>query len=250
MKRIHVPEINMRYWLAITFASIFGTNLGDLYAHDSGFGLLGGLWLLVALAAVTFLSERKDDRPHEVYYWLAIVIIRTGATNIADYLRHSLPAVALAGGLVALLTGLAWLSHVQAARKATVSAGVPDTDAVYWGAMLTAGVLGTVLGDDCSHLIGQGAASVALGALLVVALMLPQGGAASIGAYWTTVAIARTAGTAIGDWLAESKFLNIGLPASTALSGITFIAILILFTLGNSSDAFLLLRAQELGVGA
>ena len=229
MKRIHVPEINMRYWLAITFASIFGTNLGDLYAHESGFGLLGGLWLLVALAAVTFLIERRDDRAHEAYYWLAIVIIRTGATNIADYLRHSLPAVALAVGLVALLAALAGLSYVRDARKATVSAGVPDTDALYWAAMLTAGVLGTVLGDDCSHLIGQGAASVALGTLLGIALMLPQGGAASIGAYWTTVAIARTAGTAIGDWLAEGKLLNIGLPASTALSGITFVAILMIW---------------------
>jgi len=229
MKRIHVPEINMRYWLAITFASIFGTNLGDLYAHESGFGLLGGLWLLVALAAAVFLIERRDDRAHEAYYWLAIVIIRTGATNIADYLRHSLPAVALAGGLVALLAALAGLSHVRVARKATATAGVPDTDAIYWAAMLTAGVLGTVLGDDCSHLLGQRPASVALGVLLGIALMLPQGGAASIGTYWTTVAIARTAGTAIGDWLAESKFLNIGLPLSTLLSGITFVAILIVW---------------------
>ena len=229
MKRIHVPEINMRYWLAITFASIFGTNLGDLYAHESGFGLLGGLWLLVALAAAAFLIERTDDRAHEAYYWLAIVIIRTGATNIADYLRHSLPGVALAVGLVALLAALAGLSHVRDARKATVSTGVPDTDALYWGAMLTAGVLGTVLGDDCSHLFGQGAASVVLGVLLAIALMLPPGGAASIGAYWTTVAIARTAGTAIGDWFAETKLLSIGLPLSTLLSGATFAAILIVW---------------------
>ncbi len=110
-----------------------------------------------------------------------------------------------------------------------MSADLPDTDAIYWAAMLTAGVLGTVLGRRCSHLLGQGRASVALGVLLGIALMLPQGGAASIGTYWTTVAIARTAGTAIGDWLAENRLLNIGLPLSTLSSGVAFVAILILW---------------------
>lgn len=227
MKRMHVPEINIRYWLAITVASIFGTNLGDLYAHESGLGLLGGLWILIALAAVAFVIERRDDRAHETYYWLAIVVIRTGATNVADYLRHSLPAVPLAVGLVALMAALVLMARARVARRtSTTGPRLPDTDAVYWAAMLTAGVLGTVLGDDCSHLFGQGAASAALAALLGGILLLPQGGAASVGAYWMTVAVARTAGTAIGDWLAESKLLDIGLPQSTLLSGITFVAIL------------------------
>ncbi|MDB5866617.1 MAG: putative integral rane protein, partial [Betaproteobacteria bacterium] len=41
MKRVHVPTIDGRYWMAITLASIFGTNLGDFYAHQSGLGLIG-----------------------------------------------------------------------------------------------------------------------------------------------------------------------------------------------------------------
>jgi len=43
MKAIHVPRINARYWYAITLASVFGTNLGDSYSHDSGLGI--GDWL-------------------------------------------------------------------------------------------------------------------------------------------------------------------------------------------------------------
>src|SRR3954467_8729320 len=86
MKTYHLPTVDARYWMAITLASIFGTNLGDLYAHESGLGLLGGLPILGALFACIFLIERFDRLSHDAYYWLCIIIMRTGATNIADYL--------------------------------------------------------------------------------------------------------------------------------------------------------------------
>jgi hypothetical protein len=38
--------------------------------------------------------------------------------------------------------------------------------------------------------------------------------------------VARTDGTAIGDWLAESKALEFGLPLATVLSGIAFVGLL------------------------
>ena len=72
--------------------------------------------------------------------------------------------------------------------------------------MLTAGVFGTVVGDVCEHVIGEGAALVALSAVLLVVLFVGSRRAAQVIAlYWATVAVARTAGTAIGDWLAENK---------------------------------------------
>ena len=86
MKNIHVPRIDARYWSAITLASVFGTNLGDFYAHESGFGIWLGVAILLAIAAVAFAVERTDKLTHQFYYWFVIIIIRTGATNIADYL--------------------------------------------------------------------------------------------------------------------------------------------------------------------
>ena len=56
MQARHVPAIDGRYWAGITLASIFGTNLGDLYAHESGLGLLGGLPIATLLSGVTFAS--------------------------------------------------------------------------------------------------------------------------------------------------------------------------------------------------
>jgi uncharacterized membrane-anchored protein len=51
----------------------------------------------------------------------------------------------------------------------------------------------------------------------------------SIAVYWCAVASARTAGTCIGDWLAENKTLHIGLPASTLLTGAFFITLLLVW---------------------
>ena len=103
MKYIHVPRIDARYWTGITLASVFGTNLGDFYAHESGLGIVQGLAVLALLAAIVFVIERFEQRRHQAYYWLVIILIRTGATNIADYLayRARVPELSLTLGLVA-----------------------------------------------------------------------------------------------------------------------------------------------------
>ena len=232
MDPIHTPRVDARYWTAITLASVFGTNLGDFYAHESGLGIVQGLAVLALLAAVVFVVERFERSRHEAYYWLVIILIRTGATNIADYLafRARIPEVLLTLSLVALLCLFGWGTHRASASGGASSQALPKTGAAYWLAMLTAGVFGTVVGDICSHAVGQGPASLVLLALLFAVLFAGRGRAAQIMAlYWTTVAVARTAGTAVGDWLAENKSLNIGLPHSTLMTGIAFVAVLVLW---------------------
>ncbi len=231
MQTRHVPIVDRRYWFGITFASIFGTNLGDFYAHESGLGLGLGLLLLVVLFAATYLVEPRDAAAHQVYYWLAIIIIRTGATNIADYLafRVRIPALLLAAALAATIAVLAWRGAAVRARADTETADptLAQTNLTYWAAMLAAGVFGTVLGDVCSHRFGQGPAAIGLGVLLVVLLSTAQSRAAtSVAVYWSAVALARTGGTCIGDWFAENRMMHVGLPLSTLLSGSAFVAIL------------------------
>lgn len=230
MKRMHTPQVNARYWTAITLASVFGTNLGDLYAHESGLGIGKGLAVLAVLTAIVFVAERFEERRHEAYYWLVVILIRTGATNLADYLayRVRVPELILTGGLALLLALFGWGTYRRASLGRDASHGLPDTNAAYWLAMLTAGVFGTVVGDICEHRIGDGLAAVLLTAVLLAVLLAGRGRAASIVAlYWTTVAVARTAGTAIGDWLAENKIVPIGLRVSTLVSGVIFVAILL-----------------------
>lgn len=231
MQTRHIPRIDLRYWFGITFASIFGTNLGDFYAHESGLGLGFGLLLLIGVFAITYLIEARDAAAHEVYYWLAIIIIRTGATNIADYLafRVRIPGLLLVVGLAAIIAFLGWQSSAPFARTKLGSdaPALVKTKLTYWGAMLGAGVFGTVLGDICSHQWGQGRASIGLAILLVSLLAATKNWIAiSLVAYWCVVALARTAGTCIGDWLAENRTLHFGLPLSTMLTGAAFVAIL------------------------
>ena len=245
MKEIHVPRVNARYWTAITLASVFGTNMGDLYAHESGLGIAAGLAVLALVAVGVFIVERLESRPHEAFYWLVIILIRTGATNIADYLayRAHVPDVALTLGLVALLVLFGWGTRRTSASGANLSHTLPPTNATYWLAMLSAGVFGTVVGDICEHLIGEGVAAVVLTIALLSVLLAGRGRAAYIVAlYWGTVAVARIAGTALGDWLAENKVLPIGLRIATVLSGIAFVAVL---TLWRTSPS-----ATEKGKGA
>lgn len=232
MKRLHTPVVNGRYWTAIILASVFGTNMGDFYAHESGLGIAKGLAVLALLTAIVFVAEYFDQRRHEVYYWLVIILIRTGATNIADYLafRVRVPEVLLTLGLIALLALFGWGMQRSASRSGDLSHTLPPTNAAYWLAMLSAGVFGTVLGDICEHRIGMGVSAVLLSAIFLAVLFAGRGRAAQIVAlYWTTVAVARTAGTAIGDWLAENRIVHIGLPLSTLISGIMFVAVLVLW---------------------
>ena len=228
----HMPRVDARYWAGITLASIFGTNLGDFYAHQSGLGIGPGLAILALLAAATFLVERRDAGERQLYYWLAIIIIRTGATNIADWLayRVHVPGPALTIGLVVLLALFAWRAKgFGSARDYDPGDRLPATGPWYWAAMLTAGVLGTVAGDQAQFLVGDIAASIALSLVLTAILAVRGSGAGTTFGYWATLALARTAGTAIGDLLAERESLRIGLTLSTAITGTAFVALLLLW---------------------
>jgi uncharacterized membrane-anchored protein len=232
MQIVHIPKVNARYWCAVTFASLFGTNLGDLYAHEAHLGIVLGTSILAVLVACLFLIERHDHTPRELFYWLVIVIIRTGATNIADYFKHIIPWALFALILTVALAGFAWASQRGDQRRETAaeSKGMPDTGVAYWLAMLSAGIFGTFVGDVCSKLIGKGYASLGLGALLLVALAIwRRDGAHRFWLYWIALAIARTAGTAMGDFLAETDALHIGLSLSTLITGSTFVLILLLW---------------------
>jgi uncharacterized membrane-anchored protein len=239
MKYIHAPRVDTRYWVAITLASVFGTNMGDFYAHESGLGIVNGLLVLAACAAAVFIVERFENLRHEVYYWLVIMFIRTGATNIADWLayRAKVPEPWLTLSIGALIVLFALGTRSAASKGETTTTALPNTNAAYWMAMLGCGVFGTVLGDVCEHKFGEGFSAIALSIILLVFLMVAGKKAlGTMALYWAIVATARTAGTGIGDWLADEKFYKIGLSWATLLTGVVFTAVLI-FWRGSAKTA-------------
>src|SRR5260370_30323454 len=101
----HLPALGRRFWVALCLASIFGANMGDFFAHDLGLGHVRGLPFLAAAFAAVLVAERFDRLAHESYYWLAIIIVRTAATNLADFMAGDmrLPRLLVMAGLTALL---------------------------------------------------------------------------------------------------------------------------------------------------
>ena len=86
MQQYHVPLLGLRYWIALCLASVFGANMGDFFAHNMALGHVAGLPFLAIALALVFLLERFDRTAHEAFYWLAIVVVRTAATNLAIFL--------------------------------------------------------------------------------------------------------------------------------------------------------------------
>jgi uncharacterized membrane-anchored protein len=236
MQQCHVPRLGARYWIALCLASVFGANMGDFFAHDIGLGHVAGLpFLALALAAV-FVVERFDRAAHETYYWLAIVIVRTAATNLADFLsvdlRLSKPWV-MAGlaALLALSVAAAWrLVWRQRPDNNDAQDNLLRADYGYWLAMLIAGTTGTVMGDFFSHDLHL---DNAVASLVLSALLAPFFVAGAwrrlwpLPLYWATIVMIRAAGTTVGDLIAARHAL--GLPLSTAVTGVLFVGLLLLW---------------------
>ncbi len=233
MQQVHVPQAGPRYWVALSIASVFGANTGDFVAKYLHLGHAGGLLPLAAILAIILVAERRDTAVHQAYYWLAIIVIRTAATNLADFAASDL-AINKLTLMLALAALLAVTLLLIPPAKSTESADprtsrLPVTDAKYWVAMLVAGTLGTVIGDAASFETGLGTAQASLALGGVLAVMFLVGGAGLLARtwfYWPTVVMVRAAGTSVSDFLAHSIF---GLPLSTLVTGAVFIATLLLW---------------------
>jgi uncharacterized membrane-anchored protein len=229
----NVPEVGPRYWTAISIASVFGANMGDFVARDLHLGHASGLPVLALALALVLLGERRAKTPTEAYYWLAIVIVRTAATNLADLATHDFKLAYpwVLAGLIGLLVGVV-LAETILRRGAAPTRGLPATTGWYWAAMLIAGTLGTAFGDYVAGDLGLGLvwSSVLLSGLLGMLLALRSRPAfVTKPSYWRTIVMVRAAGTTVGDFLAGRRGLGLGLHVSTPCTGLLLVATLLLW---------------------
>jgi uncharacterized membrane-anchored protein len=249
MQQKHLPTLGTRYWAALCLASIFGANMGDFFARDLGLGHVAGLPFLVLALAVVVIGERFDRSVHQVYYWTAIIIVRTGATNFADFAcgDMKLPRLLVIVGLIAVLAVAVFASWQFAWRRQSDKSNASDTvlraDLGYWISMFVAGSLGTVIGDYCSHdlHLGDGGASLLLVPILALLFAIARNGLLrSLPYYWFSIVTVRAAGTAVGDLIASRNML--GLPLSTLVTGVLFIALLAIW---NEPARSKMVRAEQ-----
>jgi uncharacterized membrane-anchored protein len=236
----NVPTVDARYWTAITLASIFGCNLGDCLSFYAGWNHWIGLApLAIAFAALLF-GERRSSRASQGWYWSVVIVLRAAATNLADLATHTFewpyPRVLL--GLIAVQALVAWPVPPRLIATGTDRTGPPVTNGWYWLSLLTAGTLGTAIGDWAAeelHL-GTGYGTLVLGAIFAVVLATGiRSRWTTKAAYWLAIIAVRAAGTTAGDWLAFrddpglSNGLKLGLPLSTASTCALFVGTLLLW---------------------
>jgi uncharacterized membrane-anchored protein len=224
----NLPKINASYWLALVAASIFGTNSGDFVARYLHAGHLAGLpWMALLFGAILLLA-RSVRHGSALYFWAAIITMRTAATNVADAFQDF--GVSYSVSIVIVLTCFAAsvLVYSRLAQSSADDATV-RVDAAYWLSMMLAGILGTIAGDFASFRIGltpPGAACV-FGGLIAASLWWfgrkGKGNLLDPVPYWVTVALIRTGGTAAGDASAQA----LRLPLSTAFTGFVFVGLVI-----------------------
>jgi uncharacterized membrane-anchored protein len=227
-----------RYWSALCLASIFGANMGDLFARNLGLGHVAGLPFLALALAIVLVAERFDGIQHQVYYWAAIVIVRTAATNFADFAAGDLKLsrVWIMAALTVLLAASLGLAWRLAWRRAGKADNLLRADLGYWICMFIAGTLGTVIGDYCSHLgLDDGGAALLLSPIVAILFLVgSRGPLRLLPFYWVTVVAIRAAGTMVGDFMSGRHVL--GLPVSTAVTGILFVLLLMVWKQSTRPD--------------
>ena len=235
MKEQHLPLLGPRFWAALCLASVFGANMGDLFAHNIGLGHVAGLPFLVIGFALVVAIERFDRTAHETYYWLAIILVRTAATNLGDFFSGDLRisrtlVMAILAVVLAIVIAVAWKTRWKS-DSGDPKAVVLRADAPYWFGMLLAGTLGTVMGDYFSHNLQLGDAVGAIMLTAILAAMFAIGSKGliwSLPFYWATIVMIRAAGTDVGDFFADRHMF--GLPLSTTIDRVAFVALLLLWT--------------------
>ena len=147
--------------------------MGDYVSHDLGLGFMYGLLPLGVLLIFTLAAERWSNVTTVAFYWIAILIMRTSATNLADEATHALNFGYV--GVLACLAGALAAALLVGRRKALFSPApakaLPTNDHWYFLGILLVSVLGTAGGDFFSDDLGLGPvnASLVLAPVMVAA---------------------------------------------------------------------------------
>ena len=208
----NLPTIDAGYWTAIVAASMCGANSGDLAAGPLGLGHVKGLLPMAIIFLAIVWAEKTIKWTTVAFYWLAIIVLRTMATNLADYGGHDmkLSYPMFFGVLIVFMAVMIWLDKASGTEVSGVLGrdgvfrNLPATNWNYWITMLAAGTLGTVLGDWLAERdnlnFGPYWSSLICVPFFVGSLWLAYTyGKLSKSWYWVVIVACRTLGTDLGD---------------------------------------------------
>ena len=240
MQSKNLPVIDAGYWAAIIAASMCGANAGDLAAGPLGLGHVAGLLPMATIFTAIVFIERAATFTTVLYYWLAIIVLRTMATNIADFATHDLKVSfpLLEAGLIVFMGVMIWFERRQRPDQQGLWGGLPATNWSYWIVMLAAGTLGTALGDWVAEKDGLDfgvywGSAICTPVFIATLFLATRFGRMTKPWYWAAIVACRTLGTDLGDMLVTllrtmTPTRSMGLWVSTActaalLAGIVYV---------------------------
>jgi hypothetical protein len=156
------PSQGLLYWATILAACSIGETVADLVSHDLGLGYVRASSLFVGGFVLLALAQRRTAVPTAARYWIAIVLMSTTGTALADLFTRTLglgyagTSLALTALFLLVIAGWPRLRRLRAVRRADAADPVlphahvrlehtelPETDAGYWAAIMVASTLGT-----------------------------------------------------------------------------------------------------------
>lgn len=226
------------YWATLLAACSIGETCADLVSHEFGWGYVRASALFVAAFLLLVALERRVRVPESARYWIAVALMSTTGTALADLFTRTL-RLGYAGTSTLLLAAFAGVLFAWGRIRRGDGAGaanvgdpaatrvplrlehgvLPPTDAGYWAAIMVASTLGTSLGDFVSDGLGVGfgAGTLLLGTILAVILVAGRfvnGGSTAL--YWAALVTTSTIGATSGDWLTKEDGLGLAFPVVIA----------------------------------
>jgi uncharacterized membrane-anchored protein len=226
---------NALYWVTILSACTMGETAGDFLSFGMSLGYGLSSIILIALLIVVLILEAKAKVQNEARYWTTIVVMSTTGTAMADFLTRTLK-LGYGGGSTLLTAVFVVIYFIGQKTKKTKTTSVetpiphikinnqvkslPETDALYWAAILVASTFGTTMGDFVADVLGFGFAmgTIFLGSLLLIVLFFEfKAKVTNKPRYWTALVITSTIGATFGDFLTKEDGLNLGYARGMAI---------------------------------
>ncbi len=242
-----VPEVSLAFWTIKILATTLGETGGDAvtmsmlhadkYAHNGGYLIGTGIFLVIFIAAVAAQIVAKKFNPWN--YWIAIVASTTVGTTLADFADRSI-GVDYPGGSLILFSLLIAALAIWRWSEGTVSVNTvatPRVEAFYWVTILFSQTLGTALGDWMAATdryglgLGYEGGALVFGAgLAVVAALYFFTRVSHVTLFWVAFILTRPLGATLGDLL-DKPHASGGMALSRYLASLVIFGLMVVLVL-------------------
>lgn len=225
-----VPEATLAFWVIKIMSTTVGETGADYLAVHVGLGTVVTDAIMLTFLLVSLGLQLRATQYVPWRYWLTVVLISIGGTQITDFCTDTL-GISLYVSTAVFAAGLAVIFAVWYAIERTLSIHSITThrrELFYWLAILCTFALGTAAGDLATEALQMGFALgvVLFGALIALTYFAYTRGADAVLTFWIAYVLTRPLGASLGDLLSQPREDG-GLGLGTVVTSLVFLAIIV-----------------------